>query len=143
MESLIKQPSHYMGCSELGKSLMIQAGLDNLLSSNFFDQECFIFIEQIEQINQNFFLGNCFKYLWRLGDKNNWNRYTKNKSVLMDLSKAVYYIKYYIHLQESENNLIPHWIDRLSRVLDLHLTELKFFHYESMFNIFLYDYTKV
>lgn len=108
------RPKYYKQCSELGKEILLESGFP---LPEYFDQECF---EVIDLLGKDFYLGNCMKYLWRLGNKKSVFPWENSRLISKDLLKAQIYLETYInqnqHLldQDKENY---QWYFNLREVL--------------------------
>ena len=58
----------YDECSQSGRELLRGMALPNQIKG-LLDMKCF---EVIDALHFNFFEGNCFKYIWRLGEKDSY-----------------------------------------------------------------------
>ena len=100
------KPDYYLQCSAAGKGILklspkFREFLKVCELEKYYELECFEFIDRFQF---NFYLGNAFKYLWRLG--------AKSDDYLSDLKKSRYY--FYCALDRELVNDYP-WV---SEVID-------------------------
>lgn len=84
------KPNYYQSCSELGMKIL---NASSFPFPEYFSEECF---KVIDLLGEDFYLGNCFKYLWRVGDKRGAIPVLKNRYIEKDLMKASYYLELYL-----------------------------------------------
>jgi len=101
------RPKYYQQCSDLGKKILIASGCP---FPEYLDKECF---ELVNILGSDFYLGNCLKYLWRLGNKNTVIPWSKKKHIGKDLMKARCYLALYMGKEKLEGS----WILNLWGVL--------------------------
>lgn len=90
------RPDYYKQCSDLGKSLLTKSEFPY---PEYLNQEC---KELIAYLGNDFNLGSCLKYLWRLGNKKSIFPWINKKLILKDLKKALYYIDEFNKIYKAE-----------------------------------------
>ena len=118
------RPEHYKKCSDMGKEILATAGFN----SELLDKEC---LETIDFLGADFYIGNCLKYLWRLGQKNSIKilgfRLRSVKSINNDLKKALTYAELFLERNEkrleNSSEYLP-WIRKLRTVILAAIKEL-------------------
>lgn len=83
------RPKYYKACSDTGKQILIEAGFP---FPEYLEKEC---LDIIELLGNDFYIGNCLKYLWRLGNKQTAIPWLVNKHIEKDLLKARVYLELY------------------------------------------------
>lgn len=106
--SKVNHPKHYQGCSEMGLRILANAKFPYM---DITDEEC---IHVIEILELDFSLGNCFKYLWRLGRKKNFLFFDNTKE---DLEKAKWYVNRYIENNHQKNRTVNDWVYQIKNVI--------------------------
>lgn len=76
------KPNYYQSCSPLGVKII--ESVPYFCPFVYSNWECFDFIDFFKL---DFYSGNAFKYLWRLG--------VKSEEIQLDLMKSLYYLKQY------------------------------------------------
>lgn len=92
----VANPSYYKSCSKLGREILEDSEDFPEAYKEYLDKECKEFISEI--LLDDFYLGNAFKYLWRLGEKKRLFPWQTYKAILEDLKKARWYLEEYIKL---------------------------------------------
>lgn len=111
MTTRINHPKHYRLCSKLGVEIFEAS---NFHYPEYLKLEC---IEAVIKLNLDFCLGNCFKYLWRLGEKENFFGFQRRKKIKEDLGKALWYMDRYLAECEIRHCEVFPWVHSLRHVI--------------------------
>jgi Protein of unknwon function (DUF3310) len=90
------RPIYYKTCSKLGREILEDSEEFPEAYREYLDRECKEFISEI--LLDDFYLGNAFKYIWRLGEKKKFFPWQTSKAILEDLKKAKWYLDEFIQL---------------------------------------------
>lgn len=96
MSKDVANPSYYKTCSKLGREILENSEEFPEAYKEYLDRECKEFISEI--LLDDFYLGNAFKYLWRLGEKKKFFPWQTSKAILEDLKKAKWYFEEFIEI---------------------------------------------
>lgn len=129
----IANPDYYKSCSPLGRIILFSANFPEEYEK-YLELECKEFIHEILQ--DNFHLGNAFKYLWRLNKKRKTFFWQNSKAILEDLKKSKWYLEEYISL-----NLIGESAEVCAA--SMWLTQIKFEINQEIFRRSVHSYWEV
>jgi hypothetical protein len=112
------EPIYYRECSEIGKRILDNSDFPH---TDLFSTECYVIIEKL---GFDFNLGNCFKYLWRCGEKN-FLGFGKKYFAKKDLKKSYWYICRYLNKNYVNQEIEPplYWIEKLTENLYMEINQ--------------------